>query len=746
MPGGFPATGGIVILLRMRIRSTVAGLLAACSLAAPLAAQERVRVELPYGNGTVVIDADQIEKETADTWVATGQVVVTYGESILKSERLIYRQDLERIISETPLELTKGIQWLKGSSGEFNLGDGTGEIRDADGFTDEQLYVKARVLYKTGPDTYRAEDGLLTACEEAVPKWSFRIDRANLKVDGRATLRHTVFKVKKFPILYFPFLTFPTAKRERSTGFLLPSIGNSNNKGMRFTQEFYLVLGKSADVLLREDYFSRRGFGHGVIFRMRPRHDTYLRLDGYTIDDRLNQGGASLTGTGETHFGPGFRLVADFSLVSNFVFRRVFSDNFFLATRPSEASHVFLSNNFGSKSFNFQVERQETFFSGRNTVIRHSPGLSFGVSGQRIPHTPLYFDLDAAAEGLSRVDNRIETPALTQRLDLHPQIYFSVPLFQGLRMTPRLAGRETFYSDSVRSDDQGNREVVAENLTRQYFDFTLDLRGWGLSKVYRRPESADWKHLIEPEFRYRYTQGIDEFREIIRFDENDTIADTNEVEYAIVNRFFVKRTPDGDASSQEWLSVRVGQKYFVDPDFGGAFRSGSVNQFLPLYDLTGFPYGGLQRSFSPLTTSVRFNPDRRVSFDVRGDFDFAFDRFRNFSVTGFYLRRRFNFSASYFLTKQLEAGTFENNQIQGRIGYGNPRQGFSVTSSLVYDARTRELLHIRARSTYAWECCSVAIELERLELGLREEQQIRFSFYLKGIGAFGTIRRPDRVF
>ncbi len=711
------------------------------------AAQERVRVELPYRSGTVRIDADQIEKETAEIWVATGDVVVTYQDTVLKSQKLTYHQEREQVVSEAPLEITRGVQWLKGSSGVFNLADGTGEIRDADGFTDEELFVKARVLYKTGPDTFRAEDGLLTACREALPKWSFTVDRANLRVDGLASLRHTVFKVKNIPVFYFPYLTFPTAKRERSSGFLLPSLGNSNNKGRRITQEFFLVLGRSADLQLREDYFSKRGFGHGFTFRARPRHDSYLRLDAYTIDDRLDQGGASLTGEGQTYFGDGYRMVVDFSLVSNFVFRRVFSDNFFLATRPSEESEVFVTNNAANKSFNFQIARQETFFRGRNTVIRHSPSLSFHITGERLLGSPFFFDLDAAAEGMSRVDSRIETPALTQRLDLYPQIYFSLPLGQGLRLTPRLGGRETFYSDRVEVGPDGEREVVSDNLTREYVDFTLDLQGWGLSRIYRPREGRPWKHLIEPELRYRYTEGIDEeFREVIRFDEHDAVADTNEFEYSLVNRFFVKR-PSGDGENvHEWLSVRVGQKYFLDSDFGGAFQEGAVNQFFPLNSLTGFPYGGLQRNFSPVTTTVRFNPDRRMSVDVRGDYDFDFDRFRNFAVTGFFYRSHFNFSASYFLTKQLEQGSFATNQIQSSIRWGNLDRGFSVGTRLIYDTRTRDLLHVRSRANYGWDCCTVSFELERIEVGLRNERQVRFSFYLKGIGTFGTIRRPERVF
>jgi len=273
------------------------------------------------------------------------------------------------------------------------------------------------------------------------------------------------------------------------------------------------------------------------------------------------------------------------------------------------------------------------------------------------------------------------------------------------------------------------------------------VRGWGLSKIYTRSDGTSWKHLIEPELRYRLTKGIgDDFHEVIRFDEHDAIADTNEIEFAIVNRFFVKRKTRQGSTTHEWMSIKVGQKYFFDSNFGGALQPGPVNQFFPLYTLTGFPYAALLRNFSPLTSVARFNPSRRSSIDVRADYDFEFNTFRNFSMTGFIRRDLLSIGATYYVTKDLEPGTFENNQIQGRVSYGNINRGLSGSAVFSYDARTRALLNLRSRVNYFWDCCGVSLEFQRLNLGLREESQLRFSFFLKGLGSFGTIRRPDSIF
>ena len=705
--------------------------------------QDRARLEIVYRGEPLVIEADRIV--SADPTIAEGDVVVTYEDITLRTGRLIYHRDRQLVVAEDGIEVTQGIQWLKGTNGEFRLGDRTGFIDNAEGFTDDELFVRAKRLLKTGPDTYKAQDGFLTACQEAVPKWSFAVKNASLKVESSASATHAILKIKQVPVFYLPYLRVPVRRDQRSTGFLLPSTGTSSNKGRRITQGFYIVLGRSADLLIEEDYFSERGFGHSFTFRTRPNPDSYLFLNGYTIDDRKDQGGGSFTGTGETRFGDGYRLVADFNLVSNFVFRRVFSDSFYLATRPTEASHLFLTRNDGPSSLNVRLSRQETVFRRRNVVSTAAPGFHFSLNGMQISHLPIYFALDALAEGVSRTDSQIETPSLTQRLDLYPKFYFSLDLPQGLKLTPRIGVRETFYSNSLEQTENGRR-VTSDNLNREYFDFTLTLDGWGLSKIYRQGSSGAFKHLIEPLFRYRYTTGIDNFTETILFDENDAIANTNEVEFGLVNRFFVRRRSGSGSSTREWLSIKVVQKYFADPDFGGAFQLGTVNQFFPLYTLTGFHYGAIQRRFSPLTTVARITPSRRLSFDVHSDYDVDFNRFRNLAVTGFLNKGRLGLATTYFLTEELETGTRKNNQLQGSVRWGNFRRGLSFTNIFSYDTRSKALLNLRARVNYFWDCCGVSAEYQRLNLGLRQEREVRFSFFLKGIGAFGTIRRPDSLF
>jgi len=55
---------------------------------------------------------------------------------------------------------------------------------------------------------------------------------------------NTVFRIKKVPVFWWPYIRYPL-DRDRSTGFLMPQIGYSGNKGFTLNEAFYWVLRSS---------------------------------------------------------------------------------------------------------------------------------------------------------------------------------------------------------------------------------------------------------------------------------------------------------------------------------------------------------------------------------------------------------------------------------------------------------------------------------------------------------------------
>src|SRR5262249_19870067 len=148
----------------------------------------------------------------------------------------------------------------------------------------------------------------------------------------------------------------------------------------------------------------------------------------------------------------------------------------------------------------------------------------------------LYFGFRTSLEGVSRREEAadiglyrqqtgsdpIVSPTLGQRLDVFPE--FMLPLHtRYFNLTATAAGRVTYYSNSLNQI----RQVVGEDLIRKYGQLELDLRPVAVAKnFYDKNGAFRFRHVIEPFATYRYIKGIDNFSNIIRFDELDTLTDT----------------------------------------------------------------------------------------------------------------------------------------------------------------------------------------------------------------------------
>ena len=88
------------------------------------------------------------------------------------------------------------------------------------------------------------------------------------------------------------------------------------------------------------------------------------------------------------------------------------------------------------------------------------------------------------------------------------------------------------------------------------------------------------------------------------------------------------------------------------------------------------------------------------------------------------------------------------NQFRVLLGYGHPdKRGFSGAANLGFDANLGFLQYTAVQTAYNWDCCGLSVEYRRFALGsVRNENQFRFNFALANIGAFGNLRRQEKLF
>jgi len=744
--------------------------------------------------------------EKGRVFVYEGNVDARIGTYRLQADKVTVYEATNKVIAEGNVVFDQGDQQrITGTRAEWNYRTKTGFFLDSTGFTNQtqdgtRIYFTADRVERVSLDTIIATNVQVTACDEDVPKWSFHARRARIKTGDRVRIYSPNVRIKKIPIFYLPYASVPIKQRDRASGFLTPTFSGSGEKGFRLSSAYYQTLGRSADVTLRNDIYTQRGIGFGADLRTRANSRSFFNAGFYSVKDRIfgphadanhpDQGGSSLYVNGVHYFPNGFIAAADVNVTSNLTYRQVFSDSVQQAISPEETSQVFVNKDYKDYSFDFLARSQVTSLPNSRIRLREMPSVMMEKRPSPlsfIKKLPIYFSFEAGADGVSRKEtvedlalfrseaggDPIVSPSIVQRLDFHPRL--SLPLsFAGWSFTATGAGRVTFYSNSL---DPSNRAVLSNNLTRAYSEFELDFRPPAFFKDYSRGSGTFlFRHVIEPYIIYRKITGINNFDRIIRFDYVDAVADTNEIEFGLSNRFFTRRSTENVSSAAvratktgekvplssqpyEALTITVRGKYFFDPLFGGALIPGQRNQFYPINTLSGFSYGGVPRRFSPLNIDARYRPRNDIFVDVRSDLDTRGGGLRALSTTfginrpllqafqTFYYTRAIDLVpslAKFADARGLEPGTLRGSQWSPSIFLGNRERGLFGGASFFFDFQTRpgkgnsSLISSTVTVGYSWDCCAVTAQNYTFNVGLRQENRVVFSFRLNGIGTFGT--------
>ncbi len=643
--------------------------------------------------------------EDARVVVNEGNVDIRIGIFRLQADKVTVFEAKNLVVAEGNVVFDQGeFQRITGSRAEWNYATKTGFFENSTGFTNQTqdgtiIYFTADRVDKVSGDKIVVIRAEVTACgDDEVPKWSFRANRATITLADRVRVRRPRFLVKGVPVIWLPYASVSIKPRDRASGFLTPTFSGSGKKGFRLTNGYYQTLGRSADVTFRNDIFTKRGLGFGADVRTRANSRSYLNFGFYAVKDRIfgqpetpetrDEGGSSFYVDGVHYFPNGFLAAADVNITSSLDFRQVFSDSVQQAISPEERSQVFVNRNFGGHSLNFIARTQVTSIPSLRVRTRQLPAVSFekrpGLIERLKDKMPLYFSFEATMDGVSRKEtvedlatflaegnqNAIVTPSIVQRLDFSPQVSLPLDLGGGWGVTASARLRGTYYSNSL---DPLTRLVLPRDVVRGYGEFAVDVRPPALARNFRRGDgSFRFRHVVEPYFTYRRLKGISNFHRVIRFDELDAVASTNEFEYGVTNRFFARRSTEtvtgkisaraaeegtgqgaeqrttaaatdraatgaaGEGAAEEarppltpqpyeFLSVTVRQKYFFDRTFGGALIPGRRNQFYPINTFSGFTYGGVPRRFSPLYIEARLrqppNARRELFADVRTNID-----------------------------------------------------------------------------------------------------------------------------
>ncbi len=772
----------------------------------------RPATNVPLGRNEVLIRADEQEKNQ-DLYHVRGNVEIRFGTYVLNCDEATY-DATTGIIKATGHVVFQGgprNEHVQGSRATYDVSRDTGIFYDATGSIGARIknhtmfltsstpfFFKGKVVDKLGPDLYRVNHGYVTSCQLPKPKWVLDSKTANVELGDEAVMHHATLKVGGIPVFYFPFIEHPADNLGRKSGFLIPEVGSSNTRGTIIGDGFYWAISRNADATIGAALYSKRGWAQtadlraiGYTYGFAANYFGVIDSQGYPDppDKGQNQGGQELKVNAFRQLPDDWRGVLSADYLSSYLFRLAFAQGFTEAINSEVRSYGFVFKGWDGYGFGVLASSYRNYEStapGDYIEIVHAPSLELSTVERPFSRTNFVYSYDVALEALSRNEIGFETAPLVGRVDAAPHLAWP-KLLHGWTVRPEIGFRETFYTQRFETTSTALGEAVSDPINRNAGTASFEVRPPTLSKIFnQKPFGRVIKHTVEPFAIYRYQTGISDFSQIIRFDYRDILADTNEVEYGVVNRLYAKKSSlaakcfqnephqslsqdlsqrltaaekacaDKGAPSGDVITWELAQKYYGNTTFGGALVDGRRNVFDVTEDLTGIAFLTEPRHFSPIISRLHVQTGA-IDFQWALDYDPVLDHvnastiFAGFRWGNYYLnggQTYINSPGEVSLTSNGVATPSIYNQYRFGLTYGAmTKQGVSGAFSIGIDSRLSYVQSAVGQANYNWDCCGIAGQYARWTFpGIRNENAFRFTFSLSNVGSFGTLRRLSRIY
>ena len=327
----------------------------------------------------IVVRADSQEKDK-DTSHLRGHVLIVYEEMRVTADEASYDAASGEVMARGHVVFDDPQSHLVADEVHYNVLTQKGWFSNGVGYlhpktsnrphvlkTESPFYIWGRTVDRLDEDTYLVNHGRMTTCECAKDGWSLSAREARVTVGDKAVAHDAVFDFLGIPIFYFPIVVDSIARKPRQTGFLLPNIGNSSQKGYIIGDGFYWAINPSADLMLGVEDYSKRGLAELGEFRAKPSQNADFSVQYFGVNDKysgmtevpspvrgqpitepLRAPGESIHGTGkDDDIGDGFRAVANVDYVNTMAFRITWSGTYTEAVSSEAVQSGFIIQKLG---------------------------------------------------------------------------------------------------------------------------------------------------------------------------------------------------------------------------------------------------------------------------------------------------------------------------------------------------------------------------------------------------------------
>jgi LPS-assembly protein len=596
----------------------------------------RTSRKTPPKGTRVDVDADQIvfDERTGDA-IATGDVVLTYGDYILIGRKVTYNRNTDTMRAE----------------GEIRMREPGGNILEADilqlqnrfrdGFAEHLRLLLTNEAIVTANYAKR-RDGYLTVYErttytrcrscvtdDGTPAWQLvASESVHDEREGIIEHKNARLEVLGLPVFYWPYLSHPDPTVKRKSGLLIPRFSHSTVFGYGYEQPYFWNIAPNADLTLLPKFTTEQGPLLEAEFRHRLANGQYsikgVGVYQFNPDDLPSPGNERWRGwvrtKGKFDINKRWSWGWDGTVVSDDTFGREYDFD----ERTEIVNYIYLDGihdrNYATvRAYNFQgllqTDKQDTFPTAA-PYFRHDYTFDVPVLGGELGlSTDVYsiFRKDAFV-AYDTNPQTIDVVQGTRQLRATTQLHWRKEIVTdpGVIITPfgRLRG------DLLLSNGVPEQEVDNPDASPAFGEVTdgrilpsggVDIR-MPLLKV-----DGMGTHVLTPIAQIISSRG-----------EGDTSQWGNEdaisLNYATSNLFLENRFTGNDRY-EGGTRVNAGFLYTLGFENGGSFNA-SFGQSYHIAGQNSFVTGsGLDETVSDLVAAVWLQPDEyyRLSYQARFD-------------------------------------------------------------------------------------------------------------------------------
>ncbi|HMK61271.1 MAG TPA: LPS assembly protein LptD [Dissulfurispiraceae bacterium] len=658
------------------------------------------------------ITADNLEYfKDEQRYVAVGNVKIVKDSTLVTADEAVYFAETGDADLTGHVTIDDKDYLINTEEAEFNLDDKTGKLNNAViYFKKDEYWIRGINMKKLGESHYYAKTVYFTTCDSESyrsakvltfsdipasqePDWCFKGHDADIVVGSRMTAKDATYRVKDVPVLYSPFFSAPVGSG-RETGFLIPAVGTSSSKGIRFSPSFFWAIDENKDATVDIDYYSKRGIGTGVEYRFLDfNHEG--KWYGYHIRDaKLHKDFFELKASDKYSLG-NIKAFLDINYINDEEFYKEYPKDFKSSISRFLQSSAEVSVPLNNSRLYFLSQYWVNLREGvTEHVPQKLPELGYVVNPTAVG--PLIFTLSANAANFYRSQE-----PHGQRVDIKPELSYSIG--DSIRLTQTVSIRETAYNlnDSEGFGSSPHREMFQYSAQAQ----TRFVKNYG-----------SFQHIVEPAFEFNY---IPSAKVLPLFDSTELPAKTTVLSFVLYNKLVFKNLE---------VSLRLSQPY----DFNSNNSNILVDNFNSIAD--GIAVLPTNHHLQPtkLEGAVA-GPALPVNFTFDVSYDMIEKRINN-------LNSGFNFKIFRDITLGLgERYSRVDDLMLYTLGITAPIDKYwTFTFSSGYDAKGPGLRDLSIKATYKKQCWTADFVITR-----RPSDQFRPADYsyllmleLRGLGSF----------